>query len=60
MKCLDSITDAMNVNSGKLREMVRGREAWCPAGHGGLKELDTTFQLKQQHIIQQIIQQRTI
>ena len=37
MKCLDSITDAMNVNPSKLREMVRGREAWCPAGHGVTK-----------------------
>ena len=25
---LDGITDAMNMNVGKLREMVRDREAW--------------------------------
>jgi len=31
---LDSITDAMNMNLGKLWEMVRDREAWCPAVHG--------------------------
>ena len=29
MRWLDSITDKMNVNLGKLREMVRDREAWC-------------------------------
>ena len=28
------ITDAMNMNLGKLREMVRDREAWCAAVHG--------------------------
>ena len=33
MRWLDSITDAMNTNLGKLREMVRDREAWRPAIH---------------------------
>ena len=28
MRWLDSITDAMNLNLGKLWEMVRNREAW--------------------------------
>ena len=31
------ITDAMNMNLGKLRELVRGREAWCAAVHGVTK-----------------------
>ena len=26
---LDSITDAMDMNLGKLQEMVKNREAWC-------------------------------
>ena len=34
MRWLDGITDAMNMNLGKLREMVKDREAWRPAVHG--------------------------
>ena len=33
----DSITNAMNMNLGKLREKVRDREAWCAAAHGVTK-----------------------
>ena len=34
LRWLDGITDAMNMNLGKLQEMVRDRETWRPAVHG--------------------------
>ena len=37
MRWMDGITDATNVNLGKLRVMVRGREAWCAVVHGVTK-----------------------
>ena len=37
IKWLDGITDAMDMNVGKLQEMVRDREAWCAAVHGVTK-----------------------
>ena len=34
MRWLYGISDAMDMNLGKLREMVRDREAYCAAVHG--------------------------
>ena len=37
MRWLDGITNAVNVNLGKLQETERDREDWCAAVHGVTK-----------------------
>ena len=34
MRCLDGITDSMDMNLSNLRGIVKNREAWCAAVHG--------------------------
>ena len=37
LRWLGSITDSMDMSLSKLREIVKGREAWCAAIHGVAK-----------------------
>ena len=46
MTWLDGITDALNMNLGKLWEMVRDREAWRAAVH----EVTKSWQLNKNRL----------
>ena len=44
MRCLDGITDSIDMSLSKLQEMVKDRQAQCAAIHG-VTESDMTGQL---------------
>ena len=45
IRWLDGITKSMDMSLSNLWKMVKERDAWGAAVHGGLKELDITEQL---------------
>ena len=44
MRCLDGITDLMDMSFSKLQETEKNREAWCAAVHAVTKQSDTAEQ----------------
>ena len=45
MRWLDGITDSVDMSLSKFLEIVKEREAWRAAVHGGHKKLDVTERL---------------
>ena len=43
MRWFDGITDAMDMNLGKLQEMAREREAWHPGLHAAVHRVAETW-----------------
>ena len=48
---MNGITDSRDMSLRKLQEIVKDREGWCTAVHGGSKELDTTERLNNKKML---------
>ena len=57
---LTGIIKSMDMNLGKLQEMVRDREAWHAAVHEGLKESHPAWQLNNNKEILSIFSYRRV
>ena len=49
MRWLDGITSALDINLGKLWEMVRDRKAWCDVVHGVVRARHNWMTEQQQY-----------